>query len=345
MEIGPLISIFLFFILIFGLIIIFIEEIKIAEFIGRIQTTPVPLVEIPKQTVTAPKVLAVPVQVFSTNREVAFGTEGGRITDTNTREVKEVERGKVLHTITSGVTNYYARGFLEEIERLYDPSPHAGKIVFLDRVTGVKEERPEREYVALLVANNLQQPLEITGWKLFDRSEKVSYKLPRAIRVLGSDDIQATAVVKVNAGDLVIISSGSSPAGTSFRINKCSGYRSQFKTFIPSIKTNCPTASDEFSTLRTVPYTDNQCYAIVERLSTCRAVTQIPSTVTRECREFLENVATERGCVKRHRNDRDFFHGEWRLFLESKKELWKNRDNILYLLDDKNRLVTTLVYR
>ena len=349
MELGPLISIFLFFVLIFGIIIIYLEEITKMEIFARIQTTPVPTVIAPQPTNPNTTVIPIPsgppARVFSSNRGVVFGTEKGRITDVKAREKKKIERGEVLHTITNNVTDYYARGFLEEIERLYEPSPHAGKIAFLDRVTGVKESYVEREYVALLTANNIQAQLEITGWKLFDRNRKVSYKLPKAIRVFGSDDIQSATAVRANPGDLIIVSSGSSPSGSSFKLNKCSGYRSQFKGFTPSIKTECPSALDEFLRLGSVPYTDNQCYAVVERLSKCRVVTQIPSSVTKECRGFLETVATEKGCVRQHRNDEGFFLSEWRLFLGSDEEIWKNKDNILYLLDDQNRLVATLVYR
>ena len=352
MELGPLISIFLFFVLVGGLIIIYSEELQKMEFFGRLQTTPVSKVIIPENKNThvsvpipsAPIPSAPPSQAFSSGRTVAFGTEGGRITDVRAREVNKIEEGVVLHTITNGVTNYYAQGFLKEIEELYKPSPHAGKVVFLDRISGIQETEPEREYVALLVSSATTSAIDISGWKIFDRRKRVTHKIPKAVRILGSDQIQKEEVVRAGPGDLIIITSGSSPTGTSFRVNKCSGYRSQFKNFTPSIKTECPDALEEFQRMGTVPYTDNQCYSIVENLSACKAVTRIPATVTRECRDFLENTVTEQGCVRLHRNDKDFFQQEWRLFLETKRELWERENNVLYLLDERNLLITTLVY-
>ena len=66
--------------------------------------------------------------------------------------------------------------------------------------------------------------------------------------------------------------------------------------------------------------------------------------MTQECKYFLEHIMTEKGCVSRHRNDSDFFTGEWRLFLKSEDELWYGRDNVLYLLDERDLLVAVLVY-
>ena len=173
--------------------------------------------------------------------------------------------------------------------RLYTPSPHAGHIMFHDRVVGVKASRPEREYFILLAADTVTEPISITGWKVFDKDERVSYKIPKGVRVVGTSGLQKAIPIKIEAGDTIIVSSGRSPIGNSFLVNKCSGYRSQFKNFTPSIKTECPDPLDEFIANGNVPYSDNQCYDIANRLRTCTAVTNIPSGVTNQCRDFLED--------------------------------------------------------
>ena len=351
-------GIFLLFMLVGGIILIYQEEIRKAEFFGRLQTTPTAKVNVPE--IPDPPLIQGPVpnvqriktgatkvsttNAFRKNRSVQFGN--GRIVDTNVRDVETTDTGITLHTIVSGVTNYYARGFLEESSRLYDPSPHAGSIIFLDRTSGVKESDPDREYFVLLAANTIQTPINITNWKIFDRKGKTSYKLPKGIKILGTTGgLQQHTPIRVEPGETIIVSSGRSPVGNSFKINKCSGYRSQFKKFTPTVKTNCPDPMEEFIEDSSVPYTDNKCYEIINRLPKCRAITDIPTGVTKQCRDFIQNTLTEKGCITHHRNDPDFFTSEWRLFLESEKELWKNRDNVLYLLDENNLLVATLVYR
>ena len=355
MDIKPVITLCLFFFLVAGLVVIYHEEIQKMEFFARVQTSPVPKVDGPGNIALPPppqglqppaitiQPIAGPKAVFSQSGGIRFGN--GKIVNGRVREVEKTEPGTVLHTITGGVTDYYAEGFLKDAEKLYEPSRYAGYIAFHDRTSGIKSTRPEQEYFVLSVSQNLQHSVEITDWKVFDRSKKISYKLPKGVKVLGTSGTQKGTPIKITGGDAILISSGRSPIGLSFRLNKCSGYRSQFKNFIPSIKTACPDPLDEFLTDGTVPYTDTTCYEVVNRLGTCTAVTNIPSGISNKCRDFLEQVVTERGCVNLHRNDGDFFLPEWRVFLNSKRELWKNENNVLYLLDDENRLVATLVYR
>ena len=163
--------------------------------------------------------------------------------------------------------------------------------------------------------------------------------------MLGTSESRGASPVEVRAGDKILVSSGDSPVGFSFRVNKCSGYRSQFKRFQPTVKTSCPDPFDEFIADGSIPFTDNECYDIARRLSSCTTLTRIPGTVSRECRTFFQDVISERGCVDLHRNDSDFFLPEWRLFLGSDKSLWKASDNTLYLVDEDGHLVATLVYR
>lgn len=348
-NLGTLITLFLLFALVAGIVTIYHEEIRKLELFGRLQTTPLPAVNNSGVGVVRGTPIASATQIAGPIRSSSF-TEGrvgfgdGRIVDSTVRSRDTVVPGTVLHTITSGVSDYFARGVVEEAERLHTPSPQAGYIVFLDRTSGVREDRLDREYFALVVSESLPEPVDITGWKVFDKHRRVSYKLPRALRVLGTSGTQNSAPVRVQAGDSVIVSSGKSPVGVSFYVNKCSGYRAQFKSFTPTIKTECPEPLDEFVTNGTVPFTDNECYEVVDRLNTCRTLTQIPATVSRQCRIFLEDVISEEGCVSLHRNDPDFFVSEWRLFLGSRESLWRNESNVLYLLDDENRLVSTLVY-
>ena len=353
MQLGVLLPIFLFFVLFAGVIIIYREEIEKMELFGKLHTTSVPATNINRSTdasVSTPSVPIIAPTIISSvsgvpgGRGLSFGD--GRIVDATLRDIPVVDLRVglgSLHTLPSNLNNYYARAFVKEAVDLYDTSPYAGSVVFLDRVSSIKESDPEHEYFVLLFSVSSEKPITITGWKVFDRQGKVLHTFPKGVKILGSDEISLPIVVR--HGGRVIVSSGRSPINTSFQVSKCSGYRSQFEEFIPAIKTSCSDPVQEFIEYGKVPFSDDVCYDLVSSLRSCVAVTRIPPTVTKECQDFLEHILLEKGCVSRHRNDANFFTGEWRLFLKSDRELWKNRDNVLYLLDENNLLVATLVYR
>ena len=357
LKIGAILPIFLFFVLIVGVIIIYREEIEKMELFGKLHTTIVPATIISEWV---PKVSSPPVSkinsassaisssgvapIFTGNHTIRFGN--GRVVDSGVKDITEdlyIGEGS-LHSVSSGVGDYHARAFIEEAVRLYESSPYSGSVIFLDRVSNVKESDPRREYFVLLVSNALVEPFSITGWSVSDRWGEGVHKFPEGIKILSTPG-EVTDPVIVRAGDAVVVSSGRSPIGSSFRVNKCSGYRSQFEKFVPTVKTSCPDPLSEYLEYGVVPFSDDRCYQAVISLPFCTAMSAIPSGVTAECRDFFNNIMTETGCVSRHRNDDDFFTPEWRLFLGSKKGLWRNRDNVLYLLDRDNLLVATLVYK
>ena len=374
-EAGPLLTIVLLFLLIVGVAVIYHEEILESEILARTYDpmipdivfsaptvvdnppgTPIapgtPSPEAPPIPETYPAVSAPPVSVesFTGSQRVQFGssrivdTEANDIANDNIAAQTRPPLALPLHTVGSGVNKYYLRGVLDMIQRNYRPSPHGGKIIFLDRTDNIRESRPEYEYFILSVADTTPEPIDITGWKVFDQRGKTSYEIPNGKRLFGSLDT-VNQPIRVHGGDIIIVSSGRSPTGFSFRINKCSGFRSQFKQFIPSIKTKCPNPIDEFIADGTTPYTDDRCYEAVRSLRECETVTELPSGVTVACRRFLENSMNEGGCIDLHRNDPDFFVSEWRVFLGSDRPLWRDRDrNILYLVDENDLLVATLLY-
>ena len=359
MQLGTLLPIFLFFMLFAGILVIYREEIEKMELFGKLHVTPVPATFTGGSAALSPPFIPAvpnidPVVISSPSGSSAPDIKGthllsfgnGRIVDATLRNIPiaNLRDGEgSLHTLLPDVVDYHARAFVEEATDLYSPSPYVGSVVFLDRASGVKASKPDREYFVLFVSDVLSDPITITNWKVFDRATKRIHRIPSAAKVFGSGD--ASAPVVVSTGDRIFVSSGDSPANTSFQVNKCSGYRSQSVDFVPSIKTTCTDPVREFASYGKVPFSDDVCYSTVSSLSPCTTVKVVPQGVTTACRDFLQQVLSEKGCVSRHRNDTDFFTGEWRLFLKSDRELWKNRDNVLYLLDENDLLVATMVYR
>ncbi|MDE0243696.1 MAG: hypothetical protein OYG31_03240 [Candidatus Kaiserbacteria bacterium] len=369
-EAGPLITILLLFVLVVGMVVIYSEEILESEAVARFYNPYVPDIATAKpstapssgsngsesgdsssQAVSSAEAAnrnAVSIGSFTETQRVRFGN--GRVVDSDAKDIPDERSGNqaavasALHTISGRVNDYYLRGALDIIQERYQPSPYAGSIIFLDRSKNLNEYRPEFEYFILSVADSVSEPISITGWKVFDHKEKISYAIPTGKELFGSLESKNQSI-RVSGGDIVIVSSGQSPTGFSFRLNKCSGFRSQFKQFVPSIKTACPKPIDEFIADGTIPYTDNACYETVQSLRECETVTEVPDRVTLACRRFLEHSMNEQGCIELHRNDADFYVPEWRVFLGSGRSLWEDREkNILYLVDEEDRLVATLMY-
>ena len=256
----------------------------------------------------------------------------------------EIIEGRVSNVVTRNVPKFRIDGYLDEIKRNYRPSPYAGFVTFLNSTSPFGSSTPEREFFVLDISEKLASSIPITGWKVVDRIRQVSYKFPKGQNLFYPNAKLTSDNLKVRAGDRVIVSSSVSPVGTSFRVNKCTGYRSQFKNFVPTIKTDCQDPVDELVKDATVPFDDFICYEEVSDLKNCSAFSKIPTGVTNQCEVFIENVLTESGCAERHRNDADFLQKELRVYLSSPTSLWSKENNALYLLDENDLLIATLIY-
>lgn len=279
---------------------------------------------------------------INTNR-VSVGTRGGRIRTGDDGSRTEIILGQTTHTIERDVPDFRAKGFITSITRQYQTSPFAGSVIFVDHSTALGNSNANREYFILRASDILPAPINISNWSVFDYSGRKSYTFPDGAEILNQNN-SITSDVQLQRGDTAIIVSGRSPNGISFRVNKCTGFQNQFKSFYPSIKTGCVDPLDEFNAFGKVPFSDDICYRTVNRLNSCKVVTSIPSGISRECRDLLENELTYAGCIKNHKNDADFFKAEWRIFLGQNKSLWSNKNNALYLVDENNRLVASFIF-
>ena len=251
-------------------------------------------------------------------------------------------RTAVSHTIDSSVPSFKVDGYVSSSERRFQASPYAGQIEFLDVTRNIGKSNANDEYVIIAVADGVREPINISGWSITDFSSRTLHEIGDGVELFG--DVNRGGDIILQGRDYAFITSGRSPVGFSFRVNKCSGFRTQYKTFTPSLKTTCVNPEDEFLKDKSIPFTDSACFEVVESLPRCEAVVRIPSSVSRACATFLRETLTESGCVKNHQNDADFFTSEWRIFLGRNRSLWSKENNAIYLLDANDRLVASLVY-
>ena len=247
--------------------------------------------------------------------------------------------GKQKQFDPSLFTNREIRFFAEK----YDVSPYRGYVYFLNRTSSLRETNPSEEYFVISVSPN-GGGISLTNWSVFNYTRKIAHRFGKMIDVFVPFERTRYSNLVTRANDRIIVLSGESPVGASFRVNKCMGYKEQFKEFTPSLKTNCPEPETELINDTSVSFTDVACYDLVERISECNSLTNIPTGITYECTNFIRDTLTEEGCARLHQNDPNFLTSEIRLFLDSKRPLWKDERDAIFLLDDRGRLVDVWEY-
>ena len=89
---------------------------------------------------------------------------------------------------------------------------------------------------------------------------------------------------------------------------------------------------------------DDDCWNYIERLPRCEIPLNLPLDMQSECRTYLTSKVNYNACLDAHKNDGDFYKQEWRVFLGREQELWKNKREIIELLDSEGKLVDVYTY-
>lgn len=224
-----------------------------------------------------------------------------------------------------------------------NPSPQAGKITIISN--SATDDDPSQEF--LHIQNSGSAPVSLSGWSVQSVYSPGRIALPNAAPRLVTGTVNGLDAVTLRPGGNAFIVSGSSPVGASFRENKCTGYLAQFQQFNPPLSATCPepTATLPVSeeTLRTF---GDDCIDFVRALPVCKFPTgnEIPSTLSPACRAFVMNNFSYNGCVATHNPEPDFDTNDWRLYLNSRTELWRNTHDVIRLLDESGRTVDVLTY-
>lgn len=227
------------------------------------------------------------------------------------------------------------------------PGPIIKKVILDNWQFAGKETAAATEYLSITADYTNTAPVNITGWKVASAISGETYSIPGGVKLYYSGQVGAVAPVILSPGDTVILSTGRSPVGESFLINKCSRYLSEHQKFYPSISGRCPLPSKE------LPYSiENErtygvgCAEYIEGMPQCKIAPagSIPANLSPQCHNFIATRLTYNGCVTAHKNDSDFYKTEWRLFLGREKEIWRNTHEEIQLIDASGTVVSTASY-
>lgn len=203
---------------------------------------------------------------------------------------------------------------------------------------------PKQEYIGIRV-NTTKTPINITGWTLKSKSSGFSVTIPKATYLFFTGTVNSEEDIYLNSGEILYLVTGISPNGSSFKVNKCSGYLSQFQNFTPYLYSNCPSPRNE--NLSSIPRTVNNdaCLDYIDNFPSCRIQTDsLPVNWSYECMNFIYEKINYPSCINTHKNDPDFYLKEWRVYLKRTESVWKNSREEIVLYDNVGKIVDTIKY-
>ena len=208
-----------------------------------------------------------------------------------------------------------------------------------------RSKNPSQEYIVINVGNSAKTPINVTGWSIHSTNTGTTVIIPKGTLLFFSGTINLEEDIYLSSGDVMYLVTGISPIGASFKINKCSGYLSQFQTFTPYISNNCPRPRDEADSLISKIVVNDACFDYIESFPSCRAETKnLPVTWSYECTHFINDKLNYSSCINTHKGDKDFYKNEWRAYLKRSARIWKDRRENIILYDNLGKIVATLTY-
>lgn len=208
-----------------------------------------------------------------------------------------------------------------------------------------RSDNPSYEYVAIKFNDSATTTIDVTGWQLKSLSSGSSVTIPKGTQLFFANTPNYEEDIVLIPGDLVYLVTGVSPNGSSFRVNKCSGYLSQFQTFIPYLSTNCPAPRNE--DLSSIPKikVNYDCLDYIQYFPSCRIqTTSLPINWSYECTDFIYKKINYPSCVDAHKNEKDFYQKEWRVYLKRSESVWEYRRENVVLYDNQGKVVSSIQY-
>ena len=285
--------------------------------------------------------------VFGANKSPERGTRTATTTP-QTRTLSSPSKSTVKQNVsekrTAGETMQgLPRGYI--ISETILPQPLDPNMSFLrgrlQIVSVRKNTRPSQEYVVLQASPKNKYDVAITGLTLKSKVTFLGEEIPKAWKLPFPANEGSGEIVTLRPGEKAYIISGHSPNGQSFQLNKCTGYFEQGMNFVPSLPLRCPRPVDDPLPLPPNTLSD-ACYDYLKTLGRCKVPpSSVPTKLRADgsCQAHIFSKISYNQCVTYYKNDRGFFQGEWRIYLGRNTRLWKDKREIIELLDENGRTI------
>ncbi len=214
--------------------------------------------------------------------------------------------------------------------------------ILISNTNNTREENPNKEYLEIRASNTNKSPVYITNWS-FKNSSGVKTEIGKASKLPYFGKINNEQSLFLSKGERAIISTGRSPIGVSFQVNKCSSYLEQFQDFYPRFQYSCPLITNDIE--KQNQSINTECTSYISTLPSCNIyINELPTGLSSSCKSYIRNQINYNSCVDTHKNDTDFYKPEWRIYLGRNDELWDNTSDLIRLYDQSGNLVDSTSY-
>ena len=280
---------------------------------------------------------------YNPNFNSTFGSYDSR---PNTEEVEQ-EVDRISRETTQLQKN--AEVLRKQLEEQKEASEFKGKII-LENLYGFYESELADEVLTIHASSDNKEKITITGWKLVSVPTGNSAVIGKGVYLPFPGTVMPEQPITVSPGDTVYISTGRSPIGVSFLLNKCTGYFEENRTFYTALRRQCPLAKNEsLPQFSTVLDREDECVALISKIPICSTVTskyknlnKLPDTVTDSCKKYLETKINYNTCVITHFGDTDFPGKEWYIYLKIFGPLWRSKNEKITLYDSSGLIVDSI---
>jgi hypothetical protein len=228
----------------------------------------------------------------------------------------------------------------EEDAKTHSPYYGLVSVQFINR-----GNTPNYEYAVLHMSDYATTTVQISGFRLQSVASGQGVTIPNGVVLYWSGTINGQNLIILSPGDNVFLITGISPIGYNFKVNKCSGYLSQFQTFVPYLSTMCPAPRDE--NLSSIPrrIENNACLDYINSMPSCRQqINPLPTNFSYECTNFITTKLNYNSCISTHKDDKNFYQKEWRVYLGRSSTLWQSEREDIILYDANGKIVSELTY-
>ena len=248
----------------------------------------------------------------------------------------------------SGGLSYKDQRALDEAVRAAafgTPSSYRGRVTLSHHVANAGGANAQSEYLQLSIGSSAGASASISGWSLKSEVTGKVVTIPLGTEIPRSGIINEAEPIVLEPGDKVIITTGRSPIGASFRENICIGYFSQFQKFSPSLSNVCPTPDNELEDFYGPNLIrDPACIDYVDRLPRCTLQITPPTNLSASCQHFLTTYLHYNGCMVAHERDQNFKRTTWRVYLGRDTSMWRSDREVVKLIDTEGKTVDMFSY-
>jgi len=233
---------------------------------------------------------------------------------------------------------------VNEIALILQSSPLRG-LLWISRV--YRSSDPAREYIALSSTSALPKETVLTGLTIKSVSSGQTVQIPQGVLIPQTNQTNVLEDIRMYPKQTVYIVSGKSPLGYSFLTNTCTGYLSQFQSFIPGLPQSCP----RLQNVQTPPppnQLSDSCLDYIKNFPACRIIANPAAPLTDQqydCLTFIQDHTGYQNCLTQHQRDSSFWStAQWRIYLNHTERLWKTEREVIWLLDKDGKFISQYSY-